>query len=158
MSKKIEPTNTMTREEIIAEISALKILLRDSDYVALKVTEAMMNGESTEAFAEKIAARKTWRVKLNELEALLEEMPEPEYEPEPPMCLPETEEAAESTDENVVLDVVTTDEDAEISTVDETTAAADETVDETAATVDEEAPDPDADPTVDPDPDAEDTE
>ena len=150
MSKKTteaEPTTTMTREEIIAEISALKILLRDSDYVALKVTEAMMNGESTEPFAEKIATRKAWRAYLNELEELLEKMPEPEPEPEPPMFLPETEDAAESTDENVVLDVVTTDEDAVIATVDETTAA-----------VDEEAPDPDADPTADPDPDAEDTE
>lgn len=150
MSKKTteaEPTTTMTREEIIAEISALKILLRDSDYVALKVTEAMMNGESTEPFAEKIATRKAWRAYLNELEELLEKMPEPEPEPEPPMFLPETEDAAESTDENVVLDVVTTDEDAVIATVDETTAA-----------VDDEAPDPDADPTADPDPDAEDTE
>ena len=37
----------MTREEIIGEINALKILLKDSDYIALKVTEAMMNGIST---------------------------------------------------------------------------------------------------------------
>ena len=58
----------MTREEIIGEINALKILLKDSDYVALKVTEAMMNGEDTSQFAEKIVSRKMWREKINELE------------------------------------------------------------------------------------------
>ena len=63
----------MTREEIIGEINALKILLKDSDYVALKVTEAMMNGEDTAQFAEKIASRKMWREKINGLEKALEE-------------------------------------------------------------------------------------
>lgn len=63
----------MTIEEIIGEINALKILLKDSDYVALKTTEAMMNGEDTALFAEKIASRKMWREKINELEKALEE-------------------------------------------------------------------------------------
>ena len=61
----------MTIEEIIGEINALKILLKDSDYIALKVTEAMMNGEDTSQFAEKIANRKMWREKINELEVEL---------------------------------------------------------------------------------------
>ena len=61
----------MTREEVIGEINALKILLKDSDYIALKVTEAMMNGEDTSQFAEKIASRKMWREKINELEVEL---------------------------------------------------------------------------------------
>ncbi|MGN0493518.1 MAG: hypothetical protein ACI4F7_07715 [Acutalibacteraceae bacterium] len=99
---------TMTREEIIGEINALKILLKDSDYVALKVTEALMNGEETAPFAEKIADRKEWRAKLNELEKLLEEMPEPEPEPEPPMF--DTEESAEA-DETAVMNVETEDSD-----------------------------------------------
>ena len=61
----------MTREEIIGEINALKILLKDSDYIALKVSEAMMNGEDTSQFAENIASRKMWREKINELEVEL---------------------------------------------------------------------------------------
>lgn len=66
----------MTREEIIGEINALKILLKDSDYVALKASEAMMNGEDTAQFTEKIASRKMWREKINELEKDLEEATE----------------------------------------------------------------------------------
>ena len=66
----------MTREEIIGEINALKILLKDSDYVALKVTEAMMNDEDTAQFAEKIANRKMWRENINKLEKALEEATE----------------------------------------------------------------------------------
>lgn len=76
--------NAMTREQLIGEINAMKILLKDSDYVALKVSEALMNGDDTEPYAEKIAARKEWRAKLNEYERLLEEMPEPEIEDEEP--------------------------------------------------------------------------
>lgn len=64
----------MTIEEIIGEINALKILLKDSDYVALKVTEAMMNGEDTSQFVEKISSRKMWREKINELEVELNKM------------------------------------------------------------------------------------
>lgn len=36
--------------------------------MALKASEAMMNGEDTAPFAEKIASRKMWREKINELE------------------------------------------------------------------------------------------
>ena len=64
----------MTREEVIGEINALKILLKDSDYIALKVTEAMMNGEDTSQFVEKISSRKMWREKINELEVELNKM------------------------------------------------------------------------------------
>ena len=90
--------NTMTREQLIGEINAMKILLKDSDYVALKVSEALMNGDDTEPYAEKIAARKEWRAKLNEYERLLEEMPEPEPEIE-------DEEPPEEIEEPGVIEV-----------------------------------------------------
>lgn len=54
--------------EVQAEINALKILLAQTDYVALKVAEAEMYGESTNEFAAVIEQRREWRRKINELE------------------------------------------------------------------------------------------
>ena len=61
----------MNENRIECEINALKILLAQTDYVALKVAEAEMYGESTEEFKEIIDKRREWRRKINELETLL---------------------------------------------------------------------------------------
>jgi hypothetical protein len=53
----------------ISEINALKILLAQTDYVALKVAEAEMYGEDTSEFAVVIEQRREWRRKINELES-----------------------------------------------------------------------------------------
>ena len=50
------------------EINALKILLAQTDYVALKVAEAEMYGEDTSEFVEVIEKRRAWRCRINELE------------------------------------------------------------------------------------------
>lgn len=50
------------------EINALKILLAQTDYVALKVAEAEMYGESTEELKPIIEQRREWRRKINEIE------------------------------------------------------------------------------------------
>ena len=50
------------------EITALKMLLAQTDYVALKAAEAEIYGESTEEFRETIGKRREWRRKINELE------------------------------------------------------------------------------------------
>lgn len=64
-------------DEIIGEINALKSLLRNTDYVALKFAEVLPDSEERaelEAkYGETIAKRKAWRAKINELEARLEE-------------------------------------------------------------------------------------
>lgn len=52
-------------DEIMAEINALKSLLRDTDYQAIKFAE----GAITEAeYAETREKRAAWRVRINELE------------------------------------------------------------------------------------------
>lgn len=52
-------------DDIMAEIAALKSLLRDTDYQALKYAE----GALTEAeYAETKAKRAVWRARINELE------------------------------------------------------------------------------------------
>lgn len=51
------------------EIQGLKILLAQTDYVALKVAEAEMYGESTDEFIPIIEQRRAWRKRINELEA-----------------------------------------------------------------------------------------
>lgn len=53
---------------IQSEINALKILLKQTDYVALKVAEAEMYGEDTSEFVAVIEQRREWRRKINELE------------------------------------------------------------------------------------------
>lgn len=58
----------MDELEIMAEIVALKSLLRDTDYQALKFAE----GALTESeYAETRAKRAAWRARINELEAEL---------------------------------------------------------------------------------------
>ena len=53
-------------DEIMAEITALKSLLRDTDYQCLKYAE----GALTEAeYAGTRAQRAAWRERINELEA-----------------------------------------------------------------------------------------
>lgn len=62
----------MEINEIQSEINALKILLAQTDYVALKVAEAEMYGEDTSEFAAVIEQRREWRRKINELEEVTE--------------------------------------------------------------------------------------
>ena len=64
----------MNKDDIQAEINAFKILLSQTDYVALKVAEAEMYGEDTTPFIETIGKRREWRRKINELEAELAEL------------------------------------------------------------------------------------
>ena len=52
--------------DINAEINALKILLRDTDYKALKHADGALSDEEYEPIRIKRAA---WRAKINELEA-----------------------------------------------------------------------------------------
>lgn len=63
--------------DIIAEINALKILLRDSDYKALKHADGALTDEEYEPIR---AQRAAWRAKINELEAQIPEDTEDEYE------------------------------------------------------------------------------
>lgn len=57
----------------IAELNALKMLLAQTDYVALKVAEAEMYGESTDEYRTVIEQRREWRRKINELESEVDE-------------------------------------------------------------------------------------
>lgn len=60
----------MDQKHIIAEITALKSLLVETDYVGIKVGE----GSAThEEYAEILAKRQSWRDKINELEAMMTE-------------------------------------------------------------------------------------
>ena len=56
----------MDRETAVAEINALKILLRDTDYKALKHADGALNDEE---YAPIRAQRAEWRARINELEA-----------------------------------------------------------------------------------------
>lgn len=58
-------------ENIIAEINALKLLLRDSDYKALKHADGALPDEEYNPVREQ---RATWRAKINELESALADM------------------------------------------------------------------------------------
>lgn len=63
----------MTRDEINGEINALKQILTNTDYKAHKV----FDGEITaEEYAETKTLRHNCRMRINELEAMLEEAPE----------------------------------------------------------------------------------
>lgn len=64
--------NSMTQQEIDAEINAYEQLLRQTDYKALKYAEGQLTDKE---FAEAKAERQSWRDKINELQAL-----EPEEE------------------------------------------------------------------------------
>ena len=55
----------MTEDEKQAEINAMKILLRDTDYKAIKHSEGLI---SDEEYAEIKAQREAWRQRINELE------------------------------------------------------------------------------------------
>lgn len=59
------------REAIEGKIRGLKILLRDTDYIALKLAEGAAT--ATE-YAEQVASRQAWRTEINQLEAQLEEL------------------------------------------------------------------------------------
>lgn len=56
--------------EIQGEINALKQLLTNTDYQAIKYSEGEM---SEEDFASTREKRRNWRARINELEKLLEE-------------------------------------------------------------------------------------
>ena len=61
----------MTREEIIGEINAMKQLLSNTDYMAIKYAEGEIAAED---YAETKANRQHWRDVINELEGALEEV------------------------------------------------------------------------------------
>ena len=56
----------MLNDEIISEINALKILLSDSDYKALKHADGALTDEEYEPIRQQ---RAEWRARVNELEA-----------------------------------------------------------------------------------------
>lgn len=60
----------MTRQEIMGEINAMKQLLANTDYQALKYAEGEI---SEEDYAETKANRRHWRGVINGLEGTLEE-------------------------------------------------------------------------------------
>lgn len=60
----------MTKEEIQGEINALKQILRNTDYQAIKHSEGEMSDEEFEPIRE---ARHSYRVRINELEAMLDD-------------------------------------------------------------------------------------
>ena len=75
------------RERIVAEITALKSLLTDSDYQLLKMVENLAGCTSIleilavfksflSDFGDLVNDRKTWRENINLLEAELEQMDE----------------------------------------------------------------------------------
>ena len=61
----------MTREEIIGEINAMKQLLSNTDYMAIKYAEGEISAED---YAETKANRQHWRDVINKLEGVLEEV------------------------------------------------------------------------------------
>lgn len=62
-----------TRESIQAEINAMKILLNQTDYKALKHADGVI---SDEEYAETAAQRNGWRAKINDLEEEMEGLDE----------------------------------------------------------------------------------
>lgn len=60
----------MDNESIFAEINALKILLRDTDYKALKHADGAMTDEE---YAPIRQQRAEWRARINELESIFQE-------------------------------------------------------------------------------------
>lgn len=83
-----------TRERIIGEITALKMLLRDTDYEVTKYAEGLTDCTTQrqieayraafmEQYGEVIESRKLWRAKINELEAELAALGDNEDDPAP---------------------------------------------------------------------------
>lgn len=67
----------MLKNEIIGEINALKSLLADTDYKAIKYAEGQIPETEYAEIKEKRAA---WRLRINEIEELLNEMGEDDAE------------------------------------------------------------------------------
>ncbi len=101
------------QDQIIAEITALKMLLRDTDYKVTTYAEgltACTTQRQIEAYREEfmakygaiIQSRVAWRARINELEEELEGLSEPVQEDEPEAeetpAAEETEEAPEETE------------------------------------------------------------
>lgn len=63
----------MKNNEIQAEINALKILLAQTDYKALKLAEAVAYGEDISQYSDVMRNRQLWRDRINELEKEVEE-------------------------------------------------------------------------------------
>ena len=70
--KLVEPTQEeLARLEKLSQISRLKSKLSATDYVALKLAEALAKGNADailEEYAEVLSNRETWRAEINELE------------------------------------------------------------------------------------------
>lgn len=63
----------MTQKEARAEINALKQLLANSDYKALKHADGVM---SDAEYEETKQLRQKWREKINEYESKMDELPD----------------------------------------------------------------------------------
>lgn len=81
-----------TREQIMGEITALKMLLRDTDYEVTKYAEGLTDcttQKQIEAYraafmvkyGDMIENRKTWRAKINELEETLDALEDEDAAP-----------------------------------------------------------------------------
>lgn len=67
--------DNMTREQIEAEIRALDALMREKDYIGIKIA---MGRATVEGYAEEIAESDRMAAKKNELMAMLKQMDEEE--------------------------------------------------------------------------------
>lgn len=65
----------MTREQIEAEIRGLDQLMREKDYIGIKIA---MGRATIEEYAEEIAESERMAARKNELNAMLKEMDEAE--------------------------------------------------------------------------------
>ena len=65
--------DNMTREQIEAEIRALDALMREKDYIGIKI---VMGRATVEEYAEEIAESDRMAAKKNELMAMLKQMDE----------------------------------------------------------------------------------
>ena len=69
----VEPQEPTEKDLVAKEISKLKANLSKTDYVVLKIAEALMNNDSQlieelkEEYAEVLENRVLWRARLNEL-------------------------------------------------------------------------------------------
>lgn len=66
-----EVSTTMTREQIEAEIRGLDQLMRENDYIGIKIA---MGRAYKEQYAAEIAKSEEWAQRKNELMAMLQEM------------------------------------------------------------------------------------
>lgn len=106
-----------TREQIISEITALKMLLNDTDYQVTKYAEgltACTTQREQEAYREAFMAqygeviqnRIAWRAKINELEEELDNLPDDEPEEEETEPVPVEIEEDEDEDESLAPEIV----------------------------------------------------